>query len=529
MIVENAQKILTEAIENNEPYRIEELVKIEGDDIIKRAVCAPGGFYVSEYLAYSGTPNVLKIFINVFPQIINYGKSKDTTLFEMAISHQNTEVMAILLESYPYLLGRRNQSGESPLFFAISDKAYLSAECLLNFGTSLNASYINGIDVQEALAFCIKMKLENYVELLRKYGAICPWQSIHRATMDDDEDMVNRMLIHYPMLLNAKDGNGQTPLIVAARYCRKKVLSLLLNDYKPELNHSAGAEEITALGWAVINEDYDAIRKLDNLGAICPELDTKSFIQLRAKSAAARGSFNLLRAILCYQPDLLVNFPITENSPIIYAIASDVDAISNAVAFKLYIDELIEVGLLRALPALPNDIESCFDFREEYISLVIAFLLLSKKGILTEERIQPLIDHPRPLNLALAYCKLHNTDIATPQNIEAVQRSPRPYSLSVDLNNLRARHWLDAVAKNKLIDKMTTSRYSFFNFSINSDDVYLIQSERCESVIVDQSYYKKAFDAMRQEHSTFFSVINSRLCEGEQMHQSSSSLGICSG
>lgn len=520
-MIQVIQNILIAAIQDDDLARIKDLIKNEGENIIQRAVCAPEGFIVSDCIAYTATKSVLDIFIQHFKEIIHYGDSPETTLFERAIFHHNQVVISGLLDIHPELLEQPNQHGFTPLFYSLHEEnsSYEITKYLLEQGAMPNQTLVN---------FCAENKSSEFVLLVSRY-----LQSIEHATMNDDAPLVNIRLKRQPELLHATDYDGQTPLILAARYGRDNVLALLLNNYQPEINASSNDEGLTPLGWAIINKDYVLIQKLQQIGAEWP-LQTLVFLQLNASNAAETGDIDFLKQLLGKHPELINSVDIKGNSPIIYAIVNGhykivnylsdlgaklnvtykelgnsidgLDALTIAILYKY---KRIVSTLLCTIPELPNDIELHATAYDEIINLAQGYQLLSQRGILTPELIQPMLDHPRPLNLALSYCKLHDQGLDSKKNKEAVQLSPRPFTLSIMMEFLHSQPWIDRACRDKIIYKMTLLKYSFRAFNgISFEENRLIQKESHESPAVDQYYYKKALAATYREYRTFFSTIN---------------------
>lgn len=119
-------------------------------------------------------------------------------------------------------------------------------------------------------------------------------QEIDATNEKQKLEHIRWLLQQYPLIINARDDEGRTPLIVAARHESQEVVKFLIDQHATlDLQDNNGA---TALIVAAINGNMPSVRHLVHAGANLNKQDDKGFTALI--QAAALNNIKMVRLLI---------------------------------------------------------------------------------------------------------------------------------------------------------------------------------------------------------------------------------------
>ncbi|KAK6495180.1 hypothetical protein TWF481_003207 [Arthrobotrys musiformis] len=160
---------------------------------------------------------------------IGLGFSLRARLFFSAVERGHNDVVKLLLEEGEINVGERDLSGHTALMLAAERGHEVVMQLLLDSGADVEAE--NG--GRKALQFAVSSGRKSTVQLLLDSGAIRTKEktisaALMFATGRGYGDMVE-LLLDRGAYIEVKDGEGRTPLAIAAKFGEEKVVKLLLD------------------------------------------------------------------------------------------------------------------------------------------------------------------------------------------------------------------------------------------------------------------------------------------------------------
>ncbi|WP_218814682.1 ankyrin repeat domain-containing protein [Rickettsiella endosymbiont of Dermanyssus gallinae] len=250
----------------------------------------------------SGKAEMVKVLLDLVKE--NLGEGADVILEEIfqtadrwGLTPLHKAVKNGYLDSVKYLVEAgapvaiKDEYGNEPLHFAVLTNRVLIVKYLLENGANVNAVDKEGKTLLE-LAFIINVVQVNVdiVEFLIENGADVLKKNNHDSVLHQaihtNEKIVKLMLEKikekvgggdpraWYEAINAKDSEGDVPLMWAVEKRKSEVVTVLL-DYGVDIN-AQNNEGMTALHWSIRNPQLEIFKRLIQRGADVTVKDTQS-------------------------------------------------------------------------------------------------------------------------------------------------------------------------------------------------------------------------------------------------------------
>jgi cytohesin len=151
--------------------------------------------------------------------------------FNAAVVKGDESTISSLLVKYPGLANQRKDTGDTPLHFAADYNRASIAQRLIDGGADLNAVDNDGftplrIAAQQGYAEVASALIQKGADVNAHAGDKKGWTALHLAVDNGKAGMV-KLLLDNGADVNIKGLDGRTPLAVARRDSKTKIIDLL--------------------------------------------------------------------------------------------------------------------------------------------------------------------------------------------------------------------------------------------------------------------------------------------------------------
>ena len=203
-------------------------------------------------------------------QIYNLSFNDQQEMFFALIETKDLSLIVAFIKKNKAYANAQNETGQTPLHWAVSQGHKDAIETLLNEGAKINLSDENGLTplhwaASQGHKDAIEVLLDRKnieVNAVAKDG-LTP---LHWAALNGHKDAIKILLDREDIEINAADKNGLTPLHWAISQDHKDAIETLLDRDNIEVN-AADKNGLTPLHFAVENGRKDVIKALLDKGA----------------------------------------------------------------------------------------------------------------------------------------------------------------------------------------------------------------------------------------------------------------------